>query len=79
MMYSSIFSYLICSVATDATAMSNLKRLGLSVLSNKVGHVFLKEVSHNLVCLKADMVPYHQAWALVSDCRVLVYCRTRTA
>lgn len=73
--YTSIFSYIIDSVAMDGEAMNNLKSSEAYqyLHSNKVGRVLLKEVGHYLVYLKAHTEPsqslkvqHHQAWVLVS-------------
>ncbi|KAL2091269.1 hypothetical protein ACEWY4_013532 [Coilia grayii] len=78
--YSSIFSYFIESVSCDGKAMMNLKSSEAYqyLHSEKVGRVWLKEVTEDLVYLKADIEPsqslhkmYHKAWVLTTKAGVI--------
>ena len=78
--YSSIFSYFNESVSCDGKAMMNLKSSEAYqyLHSEKVGRVWLKEVTEDLVYLKADIEPsqslnntHLKAWVLVSTTGVI--------
>lgn len=78
--YSSIFSYVVESVSCDGKAMMNLKSSEAYqyLHSEKVGRVWLKEITEDLVYLKAEIEPsqslkttHHKAWVLVSKTGVI--------